>query len=354
MNSQQPQNDYQQPTLPVEIIAIGMITPIGANAMMTSASVRSDVSAYQESKVLNKNYKPMTMALVPEDALAELDEELKDQGLTSRQQRLLCLATPAIQQLEEKIKSAVPLMFCGPEKLPGRRSVVSDKFLKQFVIQSKSKIDLEHSYVFAQGRSSGLYALEAAMQLLESGRHNQVLIGGVDSYFDLSLLTTLDAEDRVLAEGVMDGFAPGEGAAFLLLKLADAASKVKIFPPGLADEPGHRYSTEPYKGEGLAKAVTDAFSHSSSNSVETVFASFNGEHFNAKEWGVASIRNQQNISSDFDIVHPADCYGDIGAATGPVLMALAAIGLVNNYYKAPALVWTSSEIQQRGAVYISK
>jgi 3-oxoacyl-[acyl-carrier-protein] synthase-1 len=340
-------------TRPVEITAVGMITPVGANSKMTAASVRSGISAYQESTILNRKFNPMTMSLVPDDALPALEAELSKQALSLRQQRMLRLATPALQQLAEKLLEPVPLLLCGPEKLPGRRSVVSDKFLKQLAVQSKALIDLENSYVFPQGRAAAFYALEAAMQLLASGSHHQVMVGGVDSFMDLSLLATLDADDRVQAEGVMDAFVPGEAAAFLLLKLADSASSVTVYPPGMADEPGHRYSAEAYKGEGLANAMAEAISNASAATIKTVFSSFNGENFNAKEWGVAAIRNQQKLDSDFTIIHPADCYGDVGAATGPVLMALAAIGLLNGYYQKPALVWASSEIQQRAAVYIA-
>ncbi len=352
MDSPQLQQESDYPAQSVEIIAVGMLTPIGANAEMTAASVRSGISTYAASNVLNKQFNPMTLSLIPEDAIPALEEELTNQGLTSRQQRMLRLATPALQQLGELLVEPVALMLCGPEKLPNRRSVVSDRFLKQLVVQTKAPIDLESSYVFPQGRASGFYALEAAMLMLESGRHKQVIIGGVDSFLDLHLLATLDADDRILAERVMDGFAPGEAAAFLLLKLADAETAVKIYPPGIADEPGHRYSQEPYKGEGLANAVAEAISNAPAHSIKTVFASFNGENFNAKEWGVAAIRNQQNLDSDFSIVHPADCYGDLGAATGPVLMALASIGMRKGHYEKPSLVWASSEIEQRAAVFI--
>lgn len=347
------QAEYQQATKPVEIIGVGMLTPIGANAQMTAASVRAGISAYQASAVQNKQFNPMTMCLVPDDALPPLDEELIKLALTSRQQRMLRLATPAVKQLADKLTKPVPLMLCGPEKMPGRRSVVSDKFLKQLAIQTKVPIDLENSYVFPEGRASGFYALEAAIQFLESGKHSQVMIGAVDSFMDLYLLSTLDSDDRILAEGVMDAFSPGEAAVFILLKLADSTSKIKIYPPGLADEPGHRYSNEPYKGEGLANAVAEAISNSDAGKIKTILASFNGENFSAKEWGVAAIRNQENIDSDFNMIHPADCYGDIGAATGPVLMALAAIGMIKGYYQKPSLVWASSEIQQRAAVYMA-
>jgi 3-oxoacyl-[acyl-carrier-protein] synthase-1 len=351
-NPKSHQENFQRPTRPVEITAAGMITSVGANAEMTAASVRSGISAYQESPILNKDFNPMIMSLVPEDALPELEDGLKQHALTSRQQRMLRLAAPAIQSLADKLDSSVPLMLAGPEKLPGRRSVISDNFLNQLLIQSKVPIDLENSYIFPYGRAGGFYALEAAMQLLESGTQGQVIVGGLDSFLDLYLLGTLDRDDRVLAEGVMDGFAPGEAAAFLLLRLADDGAGMKVFPPGLADEPGHRYSGQPYKGEGLANAVTEALVNLQPVAIRTVLASFNGENCNAKEWGVAAIRNHQYLDADFSIIHPADCYGDIGAATGPVLMALASIGIQKGFYLKPVLVWASSEMQQRAAVYM--
>ncbi len=346
----QSQKDYQRPTIHVEITAIGMITPIGVNVEMTAASVRSAVSSYRESAILNKQFNPMILSQVPEEALPALDDELGKQVLSSRQQRLLRLATPAIQQIADKFTEPVPLMLCGPEKLPGRRSVISDKFLQQLMLQTKAPIDLENSYVFPHGRAAGFLALESAMQLLESGSHRQVMVGGIDSFLDLYLLATLDAEDRIQAQGMMDAFVPGEAAAFLLLKQADSSSTVKIYPPGIADEPGHRYSKEPYKGEGLANAVSEALSITSDRKIQTVFSSFNGENFHAKEWGVAAIRNQHILDSDHNVIHPADCYGDIGAATAPVLMALAAIGIENGHYHKPALVWASSEMQHRASV----
>ena len=351
MDNSQPETEFKAPTRPIEITALGMISPVGADPIMTATSVRSGISAYEASSVINKRFNPMTMALVPEEALPPLEDELITQNLSSRQQRMLRLATPALQQLSDALKSPAPLLLCGPEKMPGRRSVVRDDFLKHLQLQTKAPFDLDNSYVFAEGRAGGFYALEVAMQMLEAG-HQQVMVGGVDSYLDLYLLATLDGDERILAEGVMDGFVPGEAAVFMLLKLADEQSAVKIYPPGIADEPGHRYSSEPYKGDGLANAIRESLQKAQDIPVNTVMAGFNGENFNAKEWGVAAIRNAAQIDSEFNMLHPADCYGDIGAATGLMLIALACMGLLDGYYQGPILAWASSEIQQRAAVVI--
>lgn len=354
MNSSDAQQaDYQRPRNAVEIIATGMLTPVGANTDMTAASVLAGISAYQASSILNHEFNPMTLAMVPDDALPPLDETLTKLGLTGRQQRLLRLATTPMQQLLEHLQEPVPLMLCGPEKIPGRHSVISDKFIQYLAAQTQAPIDLANSYVFPDGRAAGLYALESAMLLLEQGRCNKVIIGGIDSYIDLHLLGALDKEDRVLAEGVMDGFAPGEAAAFLLLQAAGPAPGVKIFPPGIGEEVGHRFSDQPYLGDGLSAAVGEALNTTAVQPAKTVFSSFNGENFSAKEWSVAAIRNQASLDPGHQLIHPADCYGDIGAATIPVLLSLACLGMEKGYYPGPSLVWASSEYQQRAAVYLA-
>ena len=356
--TQTQERGFSKPMQAVEVIAMEMVTPIGIDAIQTAASVGAGISAYQASSSYNKRFNPMTMALVPDEALPPLEKELGELelGLTSRQQRMLRLATLPIQYLSEScpLSQPVPLLLAGPEKFPGRRSIVSDKFLKQLQVQTQQVFDLDNSYVFPHGRSGGFYVIEAAMLMLEQGICQHVMVGAVDSYLDLQLLGTLDADERILAEGVMDGFAPGEGAAFLILTLANENSQIKLLPPGVANEAGHRYSKEPYKGDGLAAAVTDALAPLAGQKVATVLAGFNGENFNAKEWGVSYIRNSQSIDPEFDIVHPADCLGDAGAALGLILAQLGIIGLQQDTYQGPILAWCSSELAQRTAMCITK
>ena len=71
------------------ICGIGMVTAVGTTAAQTASSVRAGVSRYQESSVYNKRFEPMTMALLPEDAIPPLNEKLASEpGLTSRQRRM--------------------------------------------------------------------------------------------------------------------------------------------------------------------------------------------------------------------------------------------------------------------------
>ena len=337
----------------------GMVTAVGIGSAQTASSVRAGISRYQESAVYNKRFEPMTLALLPDDALPPLHDDLaKLPGLTSRQMRMLRLADGALKEVlkDVKLQQPPPLLLAGPEAVANRPETLTAAFVQHLMAQTGVKLDAAQSAVFPAGRAGGLLALRAALTLLAQGEHDYVVVGGVDSYLDLYLLGTLDQADRVLASGVMDGFCPGEGAGFVLL-CSERMSKshttlAYVHAPGIAAEPGHRYSTEPYRGDGLASAVSEAV-QGCQQPMQTVLCTLNGENFGVKEWGVAFLRNKAAFAEPFEIEHPADCCGDLGAAFAPVLIGLAAIGMRKEYMSGPCLVWCSSEHEQRGAVCVS-
>lgn len=344
------------------IAGIGMMTAVGDCAAQTAASVRAGISRYRESSVYNRNFDPMTLALLPEEALPPLAEILeKVPGLTSRKLRMLRLATPAFKEATQPVLSGTPppLFLAGAEPLADRPPPVDDAFLDHLHTQVGGAFDRGTSAVFSSGRAGGFQALAAGLSALERGAPFAV-IGGVDTYLDLYLLGTLDLEGRVLAEGVMDGFCPGEGAGFLLLASEAAAGGQRpglatfVHLPFLAVELGHRYSEEPYKGEGLANAVTGALPPLEGRPVRTVYGSLNGENFGAKEWGVSVLRNKAALAEGFHFEHPADCFGDTGAACGPLLLGLAAFGMSRGYRPGACLVWCSSERELRGATCLAR
>ena len=345
------------------ICGLGMVTSVGDCAAQTASSVRAGICRYEESAVYNRRFRPMTLALLPEDALSPLAEELQPASLTARQIRMLRLATTAMAEALAPLPEGrkVPLFLAAPEPLPERPAVVDAGFLDQLLVQTASagRIDRARSALFPTGRAGGLEALAAALDSLDEDQVSFALVGGLETFLDLYLLATLDVESRVLADGVMNGFAPGEGAGFLLLgseRAREAAStplRVRVGRPGLAEEAGHRFSEEPYRGDGLADAVGAALATSDALPVATVLSSLNGENFGAKEWGVASLRHAGELGDVHTMEHPADCFGDVGAAFAPILIGLGAIGMSKGYLPGPCLVYCSSELAPRGAVIVS-
>lgn len=342
------------------ILSTGMLTAIGLSTAQTASSARAGIARFAESSFFAKNGEPMTLALVPEEALAPVEELLDAEAAWgSRAQRLLALAVPALHEAligVEQIQS-IPL-FLG---LPDGFETHGANFLTSLTQVAELEFDHECSETFCAGRAAGLLALDRALEFLASGRGPLAIIGGVDSYFDEEVLRELDIEDRLLGEGVMDGFIPGEGACFLLLgvpsapRAAHTAMPMLISAFGLERENGHRYSQEPHRGDGLARAFTQLFNYSGAANmpVQTVFAGYNGENFWAKEWGVASLRNKDKFAESFAFEHPADCFGDPGAALGPLMIGLAALSMVKGYCIGPCLVWCGSDRDTRAAALIT-
>ncbi|MDH5546765.1 MAG: hypothetical protein OEZ43_14325 [Gammaproteobacteria bacterium] len=352
----------QAPTKPVYLKAAGIVTPVGLTTEQTAAAVRAGISAYYESSVYNKRFEPMTMALLPEDVIPPLDDAVAGDapGLTSRQIRMIRLAHMAFDDLAGKFDKldGLPLILAGPETLPEMNEACHEDMIKHIGMQTGIGFHEEHSALIPKGRAAGVRALYYAMAYVEAGLSQYAIVGGVDSWLDLYLLGTLDMQDRILANGVMDGFAPGEGAGFLVISsqpetFQESGKQIMLYPPGIAKEPGHRFSDKPYQGDGLAQSVSLALQNAALPPVKTIIASLNGENFGAKEMGVASTRNSGQLDPDLKLEHPADSFGDTGAAYFPVSIGLAAMGCVKEYMKGPILSYASSEAQYRGATCIS-
>jgi 3-oxoacyl-[acyl-carrier-protein] synthase-1 len=76
----------------------------------------------------------------------------------------------------------------------------------------------------------------------------------------------------------------------------------------------------------------------------------NGEPYRADEYGFACLRTAEAFQSASDFAAPADCWGDVSAASAPLGIILAAIAGRKAYAKGRhAFVWASSEGGERGA-----
>lgn len=345
----------------IYIAGIGMITPVGFDTASTAAAVRAGVSGYESTGFYLDEDDRVRMARVPREALdAGLNEALLPDDYSARQIRLLQLATLALEQLQPALpqKEKLPLFIAGPEQLIEGDLPLDAEFLNMLSQQTGIGLDVAFSRIIATGRAGGLATIHLAFRYFASSDKNFALVGGVDTFYDGRLLQELLKEDRLLVGGNMDGFIPGEGAAFILLSkrktplYKDTNKIVCVYEPGLANEPGHRGSKEPYRGDGLASAVAIALGNAQTSKIKTLYSSMNGESFFAKEHGVAMVRNGGSLEDNIRIEHPADCFGDLGAAAGPVMTGLGARYLVDNTVAAPCIICCSSDKAPRAAMVV--
>jgi 3-oxoacyl-[acyl-carrier-protein] synthase I len=339
-------------------VGVGMLTSVGLSAPEVASSVRAGTMRHTESPIADRQLQSVVLAEVPGDALPELHAELVDGDFTSREARLLRLAEPALRECLAHLPADAPrppLILALPENETAR-PLDEERFLDALAVQAGG-FDRESSEAIYRGRSGGLRAIARALDWLQAGAAFAVA-GGVDTFRDLYVLGRLDIEGRLKTEANLDGFIPGEGAAFVLLTRAGtpaaAASRPLAGLSGFAAavEAGHLYSEQPYRGDGLATACTAALANGA-GAIAEVYSSMNGESHWAKEWGVAFMRNRSRFSETHGIHHPAECYGDTGAAAGPLMVGLAMLGIRDGYRRAPCLVYGSSDRGERAALVIS-
>ncbi|HEY6642886.1 hypothetical protein [Povalibacter sp.] len=334
------------------ITASNILCAIGRGSPQVWASARAGIARIGDSQLLDRNFDPIQMGLVPEDALGMLTPDIDRLPLPARARRMLRIATPVLQDLA--IDTTAPLrLFVGLPQLAAAEAPWLRHFPNYLQMLTGVPIDATNSVVIAKGRAAALLALEAARDALRSDPSSPVIVGGIDSFLDLHLLGVLGDEGRVLGPRVMDGFIPGEGAAFLAL----SAEGTGVAVNGVAhvDDPGHRYGSAPARGEGLAEAMhlLRGQLQGSPPPVGVTFAGFNGESFDAKLWGVAQLRHRDFFAPAMAVEHPADKYGDAGAATGAILTALAATALGDGSRSGSAFVWAASDHESRGCALLS-
>jgi len=345
--------------MPAVVLASSVLCAAGRGTEQLWAAVRAGISRIGSSGVMDSAFEPIQMGLVPEDALApELLPEIEAAPLPARARRMLRLGGPTLKRVVEQAGPEPLRLYLGLPELP----IAEAPWLKAFALQlgklAGAPIDAPNSRVVPRGRAAALVALELALQALEADPAHPIVVGAVDSYLDLRLLASLDGAGRILGRRVMDGFIPGEGAAFLVLAHPSGArstgGRVTVQAAASCADPGHRTGKEPARGEGLAQAIDLLQTRYGGGSpVATVFAGLNGEQFDSKLWGVARLRHSGFFAPSLLVQHPADCFGDTGAATGALLLALAATALGAGQRPGPALVWAASDGESRACALLS-
>lgn len=92
---------------------------------------------------------------------------------------------------------------------------------------------------------------------------------------------------------------------------------------GRGTEPAALASEQPLRAEGLTEAIKSALSDAGCDMGDLDFriTDNSGEQYYFKEAALALSRTLRVRKEEFDIWHPADCIGEVGAAIGTALLA---------------------------------
>lgn len=341
---------------PICIVSVGANTPVGLNTAATTAAVRASIDNFQEHPyMINQEGDPHMLAMVPS----------VDFSITGSD-RYIALSKPAINEALEplrqlgKIKHVVTAAIALPELRPGLPNDLDEKMVSHIMAQDNEYYDIEDVKTASKGHAGGLMALESASRLIETGKCEFCLVGGIDSYIDPDTLDWIEDNEQLHIPSNAWGFIPGEAATFCLICSTNTANKyslpvkaqlVSIF----SALENNRIKTETVCiGEGLTQAVRGAVSGLPENiKIDYTICDQNGEAYRADEYGFMLCRLSEYFTDPSDYMAPADCWGDVGAASGPLFINLIISAAEKGYSKGPhTLLWASSEGGERTAALI--
>jgi len=320
------------------IIGHGARTPLGLDCRASAAAVRAGISAIADHPFMIDRFGlPMKVTR---------DAEL-DPGRPCAE-RIAALAEAAAQEAlagrARAMKLALVLNLGEPR--PGLPEGTSAEVAERLRAVLELDGPVHHAM---QGHAGGIVAIEAAGRLLDPGRVEAVLVGGAESYLDGDTLEWLDEQERLHSENNIYGFCPGEGATFVLLAKHGQDASVEIAATGFGREANLIGTEDICLGEGLGAA----FAALGDGPVDRVLCDMNGERYRGNEYGFAVLRARALFRDAAGFETPADCWGDLGAASGPLFACLAIEAEARGYAKGPrTLIWASSEGGQRGAALL--
>ncbi len=349
----------------IVISGCAVLSPVGLNMGQTCASIRAGVSRFAEHAFYEcEGEDPEWDATEPLNAssVPVIDPSIDGP------ERLFQLIVPPMKTLfsEAKLKrkdiEAGGFLLSLPYPDAAVKPWLLDKMFIDDLCRRTGLKSFKVHKVDQSGHTGVFCLIEDAMAILRAGEVPFCIVGGADSYVLEERLNILDQSWRIKSGKAVDGFIPGEAAVMLLLETAREAARRKhpvwatVTHCGFGKEPQPIGTDVNSTGKGLAEAIENALKPlGEAPEIQWVVCDLNGENYRGFEWGITQTRLRKIFHDVKRVNHPADCVGDVGAATGGMLAACAVHAFQRGYYIADqALLWTSSDNGLRAALCISR
>jgi 3-oxoacyl-[acyl-carrier-protein] synthase-1 len=327
-----------------------MVTSVGLNAAATCAAIRAGVRNVSESRFVAAGSDPLMAAQVP------LPKPWR--GRAKLTQMLLASIAECVEPLPQTDRHDLALLLClSEETRPGRPDDLEANIVADLERTLGLRFARGHSEVFSVGRAGGLIALKRARELIAEGAVGRVLIAGVDSLLVGRSIAALEDEDRLLTADNSNGFIPGEAAGCVMVAAQPGGmqSGVLCVGIGVADERVTIYSDEPFRADGLTRAVSSALQEAATDlaACGVRITDLSGEHYYFRE-AALSLSRLLRREGCRHLWHPAECIGEVGAAIGPILIGYAAAAAEKKFLPGPyVMVQSSSDHGPRAAACLA-
>lgn len=314
-------------TQQLAITGSGMVCGVGLSAPASCAAIRCALDNFQETNFIDSGGEWIVGSSVP------LEEPWR--GITKLVKMLAkvlpeCIACDPGIRLEQ-----VPLLLClAEEDRPGRPEDLDNRVFNE--TQKELGISFHpRSAVIPKGRISFAMAMRDARILIYEERFPNVIIAGVDSLLQAPTLTEYEERERLLTSDNSNGFIPGEAAAAVLVQPPrDGQNGIVCTGLGFGQEKAAVETEDvPLRADGLVTAIQDALTEAGCQLGTTDFriTDLSGEHYGFKEASLAMTRVMRELKEEYDIWHPSDCIGEVGAAIGPAMMTVLLAAMRKGY-----------------------
>jgi 3-oxoacyl-[acyl-carrier-protein] synthase-1 len=322
--------------VPVCICASGMVTAAGLSSPASLAAMRAGVRAVKQTNLWDAESGTYLAA-----GKAPLPQWWVGLG------KLADLVAPAIHECLQAVSPVPPetipvLLALPPHDRPFRTPDLDTHILSEIEYRLGHRLH-PTSRILARDHVTIAVALEASADLIETGNVDSVIVAAVDSLLVHDLKNHYLAQRRLLTPLNSNGFSLGEAGSALLVTAAPAPDSLHVRAIALSREPAGIESEEPLRAEGLTQAIRDALRASglAMDEIQCRITDLNGEHYKFKELALATGRfSRKPTPEPFDVWHPIESLGDVGAAIGPILLAIALDAGRKGYAPGPSWLCT--------------
>ncbi len=333
----------------MHIVALGARTCVGRRAATSAAAVSAGINRLTEH--------PYFVDRAGDPIVTASDRDLCTEALSGRLQALVgsaideaCASLPALDGQRYAVRLALP---------PPRPGVPVDvEALVQAVCRERLGHGSEIRTSSRSGHAGGLVAIADARDLIARDEIDVCLVVSADSYLDIDTLEWMEAERMLHARGTGSAFVPGEAASVCVLA-STAIRRARRWPsygtiPAVAvtHEPPPTAPDSVSTGAALADAILQVVAAGDGHPSD-IYCDLNGQRNRADEYGFAALRVRRHVHDPGAFVAPCRAWGDVGAATGPLLVTLAACRARRGRARGGrALVWCASDLEDRAALLV--
>ncbi|PRQ03420.1 3-oxoacyl-(acyl carrier protein) synthase [Enhygromyxa salina] len=297
----------------IDVLALGMATPLGLSSRATLAALRAGFAAHEEiDEVEDLSGESVTACRLEQPdpgsgrieracffASHALTELLSWQPWTSPP--AVFLATPEPTQAQDFEAATLWTSLC---RSFGHTSLASTTTMLPF------------------GRAGLFHALAQARAQLCAGTIDLALVGGADSLVTTEDVQRLARANALLGKTNQDGLIPGEGAAFFLLARRGARAAVAAIEALALDrEPEPRNTGAPPRAVGLTRAFAQVRVNQAARP-DVVVTALPPQRWWGREFSHAYLRNAALMPEPLVTVAPSVALGDLGAAAGAVALGV--------------------------------